>query len=57
MDDLQALIGCLPLEIAKAINSMEDQGDLLEIVIDLGREPSVRFREGERRLTGLTVST
>jgi stage III sporulation protein SpoIIIAA len=56
MDDLQALIGCLPLEIAKAINGMEDQGDLLEIVIDLGREPSVRFREGERRLAGLTVS-
>ena len=35
-DDLQALIGCLPPEIAKAINGMEDQGDLLEIVIDLG---------------------
>jgi len=56
MDDLQALIGCLPLDIAKAINGMEDQGDLLEIVIDLGREPSVRFRDGERRLGGLTVS-
>jgi len=56
-DDLHALIRCLPPGIAQAIDAMEDQGDLLEIVMDLGREPSVRFRAGERRLPGLSVSS
>jgi stage III sporulation protein SpoIIIAA len=55
-DDLSALIVALPPAVAQAINQMEDQTDLLEIVMDLGREPSVRFRGGERRLEGLVVT-
>jgi stage III sporulation protein SpoIIIAA len=55
-DDLSALIVALPPQIAQAIMQMEDQTDLLEIVMDLGREPGVRFRGGERRLNGLIVT-
>jgi stage III sporulation protein SpoIIIAA len=56
-DDLQALIQALPPRIATPVNEMADQGDLLEIVMDLGREPAVRFRTGEYRLPGLIVET
>jgi len=56
-DDLQALIQALPPRIASRVHEMGDKGDLLEIVMDLGREPAVRFRSGEYRLTGLTVET
>src|SRR5260370_41421540 len=52
-DDLQALIQALPPSIAQALNRLTDAGDLLEIVMDLGRVPSARFRSGEQRLTDL----
>ena len=56
MDDLQALIGAIPPRIATAVLEIAEQQDLLEIVMDLGREPAVRFRGGEIRLSGLIVS-
>jgi stage III sporulation protein SpoIIIAA len=55
-DDLQVLVQALPPQISSAVSLMLDQADLLEIVMDLGREPSVRFRGGEHRLEGLVVS-
>jgi stage III sporulation protein SpoIIIAA len=54
-DDLHALFQCLPPAIASAVTELPNADDLLEIVMDLGREPSVRFRSGEHRLTGLMV--
>jgi stage III sporulation protein SpoIIIAA len=55
-DDLHVLIQALPARIAAAVNGADAEGDLLEIVMDLGREPSIRYRGGERRLEGLTVT-
>jgi len=55
-DDLQALMTAIPPRIATAVNQMGDQSDMLEIVMDLGREPSARFRSGERQLAGLVVT-
>ncbi|HWE62405.1 MAG TPA: R3H domain-containing nucleic acid-binding protein [Chloroflexota bacterium] len=55
-DDLHAIIGALPPRIAAVIEDKSGESDLLEIVMDLGREPSIRYRSGERRLTGTLVS-
>ncbi len=54
-DDLDALISALPPTIATAVNQMVEAGDLLEIVMDLGRVPAVRFRHAEYYLDGLVV--
>ena len=53
-DDLHALIGSIPPEIAARLTSESD--GLLEIVMDLGREPSIRFRGSEQRLTGMMIT-
>lgn len=63
-DDLDALLGTLPLELRGAIEAASrDRGDgdhvadpvsgsaLLEIVLDLGRAPSARFIDGETQLS------
>ncbi|MFN8533712.1 MAG: R3H domain-containing nucleic acid-binding protein [Dehalococcoidia bacterium] len=42
-DDLEALLDALPSSIADPIRRREDRGDLLEIVLDLGRLPEARF--------------
>src|SRR5579872_6962618 len=55
-DDLHAIIGALPPRVAAAIEDNSGESDLLEIVMDLGREPSIRYRSRERRLTGTLVS-
>jgi stage III sporulation protein SpoIIIAA len=54
-DDLDALISALPPAIAEAVNAMAGAGDLLEIVMDLGRIPTIRFRQLERKLDVLVV--
>ncbi len=54
-DDLGALVSALPPAIAVAVNQMAAAGDLLEIVMDLGRVPSIRLRQGEYRLDGLVI--
>src|SRR5215218_9975565 len=42
-DNLQQLLHALPRDILQAIEAQEDQEDLLEIVLDLGRPPEARF--------------
>ena len=42
-DNLDKLLEVLPPKIRKSIEEQEDIDDLLEIVMDLGREPEVRF--------------
>ena len=41
--DLDAIIEKLPPHIAGPLASREDSGELLEVVLDLGREPEARF--------------
>ncbi len=42
-DNLDQLLDVLPTKIRQSIEEQEDVDDLLEIVMDLGREPEVRF--------------
>lgn len=42
-DNLEQLLEVLPWDIRKEVESQGDAADLLEIVLDLGREPEVRF--------------
>ena len=46
-DDLQALLGILPLRIAEAVTRANNSENLLEIVLDLGRMPKARFVDRE----------
>jgi len=46
-DDLDALMGTLPLDVAQAITEANDSSNLLEVVLDLGRVPTARFLKGE----------
>ena len=43
IDDLDALIDILPPSISDQLQQREDRGELLEVVMDLGRSPVVRF--------------
>jgi stage III sporulation protein SpoIIIAA len=45
-DDLEALLGTLPPGIHDAVNRLENRSDLLEIVMDLGRQAEGRFPDG-----------
>jgi len=46
-DDLHALLGVLPPEIAQAVERVNDSDNLLEVILDLGRVPTARFTHGE----------
>ena len=54
--DMGALIDKLPLHIQAPINDRDDLGQLLEVVLDLGREPEARFREQSVSLGSAEVS-
>ena len=45
--DLDSLLSALPERIQNAIRSNEQQNELLEIVMDLGRVPEARFVSGD----------
>ena len=55
-DDLDALLDVLPLDIRHAVEKANDSENLLEIILDLGRIPTIRFvdRELELRETEVT---
>ncbi|MCW5875304.1 MAG: AAA family ATPase [Anaerolineales bacterium] len=42
-DDLDALLSVLPKDIEKAVRARNNTADLLEIILDLGRVPTVRM--------------
>ncbi|NTV36915.1 MAG: AAA family ATPase, partial [Anaerolineaceae bacterium] len=46
-DDLQALLGVLPPKVADAVIQANNSDNLLEIVLDLGRQPVARFVSGD----------
>ncbi len=49
-DDLDALLDVLPLDIRHAVEKANNSENLLEIILDLGRVPTVRFVDGEINL-------
>jgi len=50
-DDLQALLGVLPPNIALAVTQANDSDNLLEVILDLGRLPTARFVDREVTLS------
>jgi stage III sporulation protein SpoIIIAA len=46
-DDLNLLLDDLPPHICDPLQAMADRHELLEVVMDLGREPEARFRDRE----------
>jgi stage III sporulation protein SpoIIIAA len=56
-DDLEELISVLPPHIVEPLRQQEDLGDLLEIVMDLGRLPEARFPGREVTLSSQEVTS
>ncbi len=46
-DDLHALLAVLPPTIAQAVTQADDSDNLLEVIMDLGRQPTARFVDRE----------
>ncbi len=46
-DDLNILMGVLPPAITSAVTRLDNSDQLIEIILDLGRQPSARFVSGE----------
>jgi stage III sporulation protein SpoIIIAA len=55
-DDLDALMAALPTEIVARVREVAQHGDLLEVVMDLGRRPEARFTHGEEVLLDREVN-
>ncbi|MSQ33442.1 MAG: AAA family ATPase [Dehalococcoidia bacterium] len=55
-DDLDALLAALPPRVAAPLRQGPHLGDLLEVVLDLGRPPEARFPGREEVLSELEVS-
>jgi len=50
-DDLELLLAALPLHIRQSLESLGNRAELLEVVMDLGRQPEARYREHEVTLS------
>ncbi len=55
-DDLQALMSVLPPLISQAVAQFNDNDNLLEVIMDLGRVPTARFVDREVELSKVEVS-
>lgn len=55
-DDLAALVEVVPPAIRESIHRENHSNDLLEIVLDLGRQPQARFLDREAILDGREVT-
>jgi stage III sporulation protein SpoIIIAA len=44
-DDLELLLAVLPQRVRQAVEARADRGSIIEIVLDLGRTPEVRFAD------------
>ena len=55
-DDLHVLLNVLPAPIADAVRQADRSNDLLEIVMDLGRQPEARFIDAEVALSDKEVT-
>ncbi len=56
VDDAEALLRVLPPHIYQGLRRSERVSDVLEIVMDLGREPEARFSDAELVLSNRPVS-
>ncbi len=56
IDDIQLLLEALPPHISTAVREHSAGGGLLEVVLDLGREPAARFRGHEVQLSDVPIS-
>ena len=56
VDNLEAFIEIFPAEIAAALGEQKDIGDLLEVVLDLGRPPEARFPSEQVSLSDIEVT-
>jgi len=50
IDDLDALLAALPPEIVAAVHALDEVEAVIEVVLDLGRQPEARFPDGETTL-------
>ncbi len=55
-DDLDTLLGVLPPAIARAVTAVDDNANLLEVILDLGRIPTARFLSGEVTLSEVEIT-
>ncbi len=46
-DDLDVLLAALPPEVVEAIHGLPDRESLIEVVLDLGRQPEARYPASE----------
>jgi stage III sporulation protein SpoIIIAA len=55
-DDLELLLAALPSHIRQSLETQDDRASLLEVVMDLGREPEARYRDREVSLSPREVT-
>lgn len=56
VDNLEEMLAILPERIRGALSQQPSMAELVEIVMDLGRVPELRFREGDALLPELEIS-
>ena len=56
IEDLRMLLEMLPISVREQIDKLGDQDKLLEVVMDLGRQPTARYVDGERTLREAEVT-
>ncbi|MCL0091237.1 hypothetical protein M1O13_04640, partial [Dehalococcoidia bacterium] len=55
-DDLDILLSALPPHVARPLGHHEDRDELLEIVLDLGRQPTARYSHRQAVLSPAEVT-
>ena len=55
-DDLHALQAVIPPDIIQAVEETNDNDNLLEVILDLGRIPTARFMDQEVELSDVEVT-
>jgi stage III sporulation protein SpoIIIAA len=55
-DDLELLLGVLPPSLRASIEARADKGAMIELVLDLGRPPEIRFADRGEYLSDLPVT-
>ncbi len=55
-DDLDALLSVLPPHIKTVLEAVNEGAKLIEVIMDLGRQPEARFTDGEMILSDKEVS-
>ena len=50
-EELELVLDVLPVRVSAALRQRDDMAELLEVVLDLGREPEARFVSGDASLS------